>query len=1206
MRRNAPAQQSQAGDGQANHAQSQTQNQQAGGAGVGRGAGGQGTGQQRGSALPVLTRPRAPALLPIKRDALDEGVSGAPTGQDSITLGQLRAHTAAMEKKQKLQQFDFRYDDTDTIMNELQEFYPYVEMANIAKQPEKFHGSFQGDWTSAPLARRKEYIEIQLEQLESPIHDTRRTAQGILLYLLQGTFEETTSPEMQLHWVIENAKAVRAVDGVATIVTGLSDAARKYTASADDKPPSSSAPPGTVPAQVDPYDDRSAELMDLLGMLYFIVEVFRTDETFGDELMAMSPPLPLVLFQMVASLKDRLPKGYPVKKVLLLLWKTLLACLGGMKEVSKARALSRELSGLPAEKKNLTKATPVDISTWRRDTAVKYPTFAPPTTVVAGVPNEKLAEGIKPLPSRPNYHSTEIPASQPRNSQIYTSPAASGSNPLPGTPAPSPPPSPKPKKQQYQTDPTRPFVFPYSRTSAIAPSSLVPFAISEADKLYHQHEYISLGLYQLWQAREECMREERGLGKSGLIGFSSSAWDDEGDEEMEEAMRREWKYEEEEIDAINQGNKEGAKLAREKKAAARRLHRVEVIYKNTLPIQQSCVIVLLKLLLATVTSPGATGGNLATGLPQGVTSPTQEVPPTQENLPPPTKEEIDIARHREITSKAVSAILLLLLKWFKASHILKFHYFAQLLFDSNCALLVLKMFGLTDLLHVVQTKNEVEDSNFFRYCQLNCSRLRPSPEDDLLLRQPPKKSPQLGSTDAAQTDGTADGEGEIEYISEYSWRNFFSTINFLKILQKITKHRNHRTYMLTTYKSSQILKRMLKVNHPMAQLQVLKLIKSQMPWCGRKWRQTNMKVITSIYLNCRPELRDDWLAGTDQENELEDALPQEYALRSLVQFYNKRHYAAHLAPLPSPEPSHKRSNSTSAVTLEDPALHHAHTHGHVHGASAGSHPRSSSVGESDVFPPRKSHGAGADLPYNPDGMIEFWLHEYEDILGEVFGGDTVEGTNEVWDEFGLANTNLQAKVVGQQDDQDDGVIIGPHAADRDDRAWNRLTDLMRSGAGGGGRTDEEISDSESVVSVGELGEDARMSGATFDPDTDTEAVDGEQDKQEEGRERRLSIGGGKGRRKSGAGENTWEHMSPTLALLPRSPAERRRSSSGGSPLRPVIPGKPHEVILGLGDNVFDDDDDLDTRGPMPIKSNTRDLEEREGGAVDEVEYTYGE
>lgn len=35
--------------------------------------------------------------------------------------------------------------------------------------------------------------------------------------------------------------------------------------------------------------------------------------------------------------------------------------------------------------------------------------------------------------------------------------------------------------------------------------------------------------------------------------------------------------------------------------------------------------------------------------------------------PPPTPEELDIMRHREITSKAVSAILMLTLQWFKVS-----------------------------------------------------------------------------------------------------------------------------------------------------------------------------------------------------------------------------------------------------------------------------------------------------------------------------------------------------------------------------------------------------------------------------------------------------------------------------------------------------------------------------------------------------------
>jgi hypothetical protein len=34
-----------------------------------------------------------------------------------------------------------------------------------------------------------------------------------------------------------------------------------------------------------------------------------------------------------------------------------------------------------------------------------------------------------------------------------------------------------------------------------------------------------------------------------------------------------------------------------------------------------------------------------------------------------------------------------------------------------------------------------------------------------------------------------------------------------------------------------VLKRVLRVSHPLLQLHVLKLIKSQVPFCGRKWRQ---------------------------------------------------------------------------------------------------------------------------------------------------------------------------------------------------------------------------------------------------------------------------------------------------------------------------------------------------------------------------------
>jgi len=82
---------------------------------------------------------------------------------------------------------------------------------------------------------------------------------------------------------------------------------------------------------------------------------------------------------------------------------------------------------------------------------------------------------------------------------------------------------------------------------------------------------------------------------------------------------------------------------------------------------------------------------------------------TDEIRPPLSLEDTDIMRHREITSKAVSAILILTLRWFKTSHAMKFHYLAHLLVDSNCLLLLLKMFGMQEVSNQVRMKNEVEE-----------------------------------------------------------------------------------------------------------------------------------------------------------------------------------------------------------------------------------------------------------------------------------------------------------------------------------------------------------------------------------------------------------------------------------------------------------------------------------------------------------------
>ena len=54
-----------------------------------------------------------------------------------------------------------------------------------------------------------------------------------------------------------------------------------------------------------------------------------------------------------------------------------------------------------------------------------------------------------------------------------------------------------------------------------------------------------------------------------------------------------------------------------------------------------------------------------------------------------------------------------------------------------------------------------------------------------------------------------------------------------------------------------------------------------------------MRVITAIYLHCRPELRDEWLAGMHEssvEGEVEESVPVEWAGRGLTFWWLKRRY----------------------------------------------------------------------------------------------------------------------------------------------------------------------------------------------------------------------------------------------------------------------------------------------------------------------------
>ncbi|CAG8549971.1 7249_t:CDS:10 [Acaulospora morrowiae] len=810
-------------------------------------------------------------------DSLKEQLSDEALN-DSLTLGQLKRIVKQFPNKQKA--------DSDSLSNEIDEFYSYAEIAECQENKKIFEEGFGESWTNSTNSERKVYVEYLLETLELKDPGKRFSSAKKLLYIAQGqiceikfmgdrfslsmpkhfmdimhesfiiltmiansgTFGELKTQEKHLEWVIENNKLLRKCGALLSYAQAL-----KLACCAHDH---YSRLDGNLERQAY-IDDTNIEIGFYLTLLYMLVEVHRGDESFGAELADLNPPLTVFLFDVVASLreKEKNAKGYPVKKLLLLLWKVILASFGGLNEIRKQREAVREINGLPPiqGKGLMLKSTPTDYQTFLTEVTHKYPTYVPPPCPV-------IAMSSIPINSFFNNNPNGNESSQ-------QNPSNNGSSA----------PTPKSRKQQFQTNQRQPFIFPFSEST---PS--VPKSIEEAGDLYLNFMYVNLGTLQCWKEREE-LKKSLVNGDINGAGYKGNFFmPDTTKEILSGDYRKQDKVKIKEIE---------------------KLERVEILYvslnlRSIFPHLPNIVIVLLKLLLATVPSNTSNiKGNENDNISKDGTS--------ANNAPNGnTIEEVDIKRHREITSKAVSAILLLMLKHFKLNHVLKFEYLSQLLVDANCLLLIFKILSLQDVSVTIKAKNEMEDLNFFRYCTTinNDNAIEAENSLNNLEHNSSSDTSMQPKDESSKGKQRSHPNNNLNEDSDYCWRNFFAAINFLRVLQKLIKKKTHRTLSLVRCKSSAILKKILKVSHPLLELYALKVLKNQIPFIGRKWKQSNMKVITSIYLNCRPDLRDEWIASADADAEVEDAVatepilygfqwqPQEQSLRELTKFYNERNY----------------------------------------------------------------------------------------------------------------------------------------------------------------------------------------------------------------------------------------------------------------------------------------------------------------------------
>ncbi|XP_023605063.1 striatin-interacting protein 1-like isoform X3 [Myotis lucifugus] len=251
----------------------------------------------------------------------------------------------------------------------------------------------------------------------------------------------------------------------------------------------------------------------------------------------------------------------------------------------------------------------------------------------------------------------------------------------------------------------------------------------------------------------------------------------------------------------------------------------ETLYQGLLPSLPQYMIALLKILLAAAPTSKAKTDSiniLADVLPE-------EMPTT---VLQSMKLGVDVNRHKEVIVKAISAVLLLLLKHFKLNHVYQFEYMAQHLVFANCIPLILKFFN-QNIMSYITAKNSISVLDY-PHCVVH-------------------ELPELTAESLEAGDN-----------NQFCWRNLFSCINLLRILNKLTKWKHSRTMMLVVFKSAPILKRALKVKQAMMQLYVLKLLKVQTKYLGRQWRKSNMKTMSAIYQKVRHRLNDDWAYGNGE------------------------------------------------------------------------------------------------------------------------------------------------------------------------------------------------------------------------------------------------------------------------------------------------------------------------------------------------------
>ncbi|XP_030385934.1 striatin-interacting protein 1 homolog isoform X1 [Scaptodrosophila lebanonensis] len=746
---------------------------------------------------------------------------------------------------------DFVYADVDSYQNEIAELYSYTEFSEFQMNVKAFEDQMElydlpPNWQKQDAASQRSIVMKLIDQLEVSNRAFRMQAARCILYLAQGCWAEVQSDEEQHQNTRENVIVLYQL-GVFSSFIDLLNMEIESACS-----PDIVAVKITNVTLVD-----STDIRVILSVLYIITETIRNEREKASEdykdmaeafVQEINSPLPdgellaVKLLGMITRFCSGAAPQFPMKKVVLLLWKVSLLGLGGMDVLKNLKNEYRIKVGLEP----ITEDT-LEVTKCMRASS-------PPATATDILENQYPKKNFKRSlmkqrfldePEQIDMELTGNEGNPNSNGGGATGNNGSGNNG-------------EDELSQYY----RPFDDPSSSTTATASTTSTANPNNQPNLTQPPAPVapvqITARLPWTPKVRQKDIDQFLDISRNKFIGYSLI-----GDHESLAGLPQ----------PIHEGfntlqrhmytSLADMQIKKEEDIARNpisthedeiKLTPAEVLYQAILPNLPQYMIALLKVLLAA--SPTSKSKTESINIMADVLPKKMPLTATQS-----TKLTVDMGRHKEIIVKAVSAIILLYLKHFKINHVYQFEFMSQHLVFANCIPLVLKFFNQT-ITEYVNTKNSIPLLDF--------------------------PSCVIGEQPDLSGDSFVYG-GEMS-DKPYSWRNVFSCINLLRILNKLIKWKHSRVMMLVVFKSAPILKKTLKVRHAMMQLYVLKLLKMQTKYLGRQWRKSNMKTMSAIYSKVRHRLNDDWAFGNDLESRPWDFQAEECTLRACVDRFNLRRY----------------------------------------------------------------------------------------------------------------------------------------------------------------------------------------------------------------------------------------------------------------------------------------------------------------------------